>query len=209
MTGYRLLNQPSYKETFKTGAEYGEAAPEIQTTGSSKAAGTAGLAGAAATANPYVIAGAAAFQVVAGLHEAEMIRMNAEITRKINDMNARSLEEDAYQVEKYGESEIAAYQPTIMQTVADQRSALAAQGVDVNSASAMSIQNETRLTGFLNTIQMQREARAKALGIKRQARNVRMGSEAQSSASAMQAQGAVTSGIVGGVGTAVSGYTRR
>ena len=172
--------------------------------------GGGGLTSAAfASGNPYVIAGAATFQLVAGLQEAEMIRKQAELTKKINKLNADAIDLDAYEVERQGYEEVANYEGVIKQTVGDQRAAWAASNVDVNSGIAQEIQGETKLTGFLNTLQIQNQARARALGIRRQARNVRMQGEMQEAASNLAAQGAQTGALLNAGGTAISGYAKR
>jgi hypothetical protein len=207
------VDPPQYylrKKGFDADQASPRAQPEAPTTKAGGGAlGGAGMAAAMATANPYVIAAAAAFQVVSGLHQAESIRANAAITAKINEMNAQALEFDAYQARLQGEAEVANYQTSIDQVVGQQRAGFAEQNVDVNFGTAAEVQAETRRTGFLNALEIQKQARARALGLTRQARNARIGSAMQDSQSSMAAQSAQTGGIVSAGMTALSGYARK
>ena len=157
-------------------------------------------------------AGVAALQVWSGLQQAQMMRRQAKLTEQLNEMNARFAEIDAYEEEKFGYSEAAAYQTQIDATVGQQRVAFAAQGVDVSFGTAAQLQAETRLTGFLNTIDIQNQARAKARGLRNEAANIRLGSYMGRSQAEINASAAQTQGILGAVNTgvtAVSGYARK
>lgn len=150
----------------------------------------------------------AGFQIASGLHQAETIRMNARIQDQINEMNARYAELDAYNVEIAGESEIAAYQPMISQTIGEQRVNMAAQDIDVTFGTAADIQEETRLTGYMNTLKMRQAARAKAMGLKMEASNMRLGGQMSRLQSETAARGAIASGIISAAGTGLNAYSR-
>lgn len=151
----------------------------------------------------------AGVQIWSGLQQAEMIREQSKLTQRISELNALFAEQDAYEAEKAGESEAARYQTTIDQTVGDQRTTMAAQGVDINFGTAAALQEETRLTGFLNTIDIKNQARAKALGYKQQARNIRLNGAMGASQAEMNASAAVTSGLMGAAATGISAYKRK
>lgn len=158
---------------------------------------------------PLFAAGAlAGLQIWSGLQEAEMIRRNARIQAQIDEMNAKYAELDAYKTEVAGESEIAAYQPVIDQTIGEQKTAFAAQDVDINFGTAADLINETKLTGFLNQLKLRQEARARAMGFRAEARQTRLGSQMRSSQADMSAASATTSGYVSAAATGLSAYAR-
>ena len=154
-------------------------------------------------------AGVAGLQIASGLQQAQMIRRQARLTEQLNEMNARFAEIDAYEAEKFGYSEAAAYQTQIDATVGQQKVAFAAQGVDVNFGTAAQLQAETRLTGFLNTIDIQNQARAKARGIRNEASNIRLGSYMSRSQAEINASAVQTQAFLGAANTGVSGYARK
>lgn len=156
----------------------------------------------------YAEAGLAGLQIWSGYQTAELIRDSARLQGQINDMNAGFAELDAYNSEVQGFSETARYQTTIDQTVSGQRVAFAAQGVDVSYGTAKEVQNESKLTGFLNQLDIQYQARQKAAGFHREARNIRLGGAMSNLSSEREASSAIRSGIFGAAQTGLSGYAR-
>lgn len=137
-------------------------------------------------------AGLAAYQVASGLQQAQIVRRNAELNKQVNDLNAEYAEIDAHNAELEGYSEQARYQSVIDATLGSQRVAFAAQEVDVSFGTAKEIQEETKLTGFLNLLDIKKQAQAKARGYMIQARNFRLASYTQSAQAALEA-GAIQS----------------
>jgi hypothetical protein len=131
-----------------------------------------------------------------------MIREQAGLQNRINILNAEYAELDAYEAEKMGYTRSARYQSVIDATIGAQRSAYAAEGVDVNFGTAAEVQAESQLAGFLNKLDMQKEARQRALGLKVEASNIRLGAGMQRSQAEMQAFGALMGGITGAASTA-------
>lgn len=156
----------------------------------------------------YAAAGIAAYQIWSGLQQAESIRESAKLTKEISEMNAKYAEIDAYEAEKSGYGDTARYQTTIDNTIADQRTGYAAQNVDVNFGTAAEVQADTKLTGFLNQLDIQKQARAKALGYKREARQIRLQGSMGNIQARSNASATVTTGLIHGANTALSGYDR-
>lgn len=159
-------------------------------------------------ASGYVYAAQAAFEIMSGLQQAELMRESGRLAQDIANMNAQFAEIDAYEAEKFGQTEAARYQTQIDSTVSDQRTIMGAQGVDLTSGTAAAIQQETKLTGFLNTLDIQAQARARALGIKRQASNIRLGGSQAMAQSELNASATTRGAIIGGARSAISGYER-
>lgn len=150
----------------------------------------------------------AAYQVISGYQQAEIIREQARLKQEVDDMNAEDADIDAYNAEKYGFTESARYQSVIDQTIGSQRSVLAAQDVDVNYGTAAQKQSETRVTGYFNMLEMQRRGKERALGYKKEGRNIRLGSTFSRQQGEINASAAINHGITSAANTGVSGYTR-
>lgn len=159
--------------------------------------------------NPYAVAAMATLNVMSGFQQAEMIGRQADLTERLGEMNAKYAEIDAYEAEKFGESEVARYQKVIDSTIADQRLAYASQGVDVNYGTAAEVQEETQLTGFLNKLEIMKAAHSKAKGLRNEAANYRVGGFMNRVQSDMNAYGARASGIMNAANVGLSAYARK
>lgn len=160
-------------------------------------------------AQAIAMGGLAGLQIWNGIQQAEMIRAQGQVQTQIAEMNAKWAEVDAWHAEQQGEEQVARAKTDEIQTIGAQRTALAAADVDVNFGTAAQIQEETKLTGFLNEIDMRNAARAKALGFKREARGTILQDQMQQSQNAMNARAAVTSGLLSAAQTGITGYTRK
>lgn len=156
----------------------------------------------------WVTVGVAAYQIVSGFQQAEMVRENAKISREVAAMNADSAAIDARNAELDGMTQEARYQTVIDQTIGEQKVAFAAQGVDSNFGTASAIQAETKLTGELNKMDVRDRAHAEALGYKNQAGNIRLQSRMGGLQADTQASSIQNASILNAVGTGASGYTR-
>lgn len=154
----------------------------------------------------YQYAALAAYQIWSAYNQAEVIRDQAELTKNIAEMNAKYAEIDAWEAEKYGYTESARYQSIVDQTVGEQRAAFAAQNVDVSFGTAKEIQQESKVTGFLNQLDMQRQARAKAMGLKFEASNYRVSGSMSQAQGGAQGNATMNAGFANAGATAVSGY---
>ena len=150
----------------------------------------------------------AALQAASALKQADEIRRSADLTNQLNEINAKYADYDAYQTETFGQTEAARYQTTIDQTLGAQRAGYAAGNVDVNFGTAAEVQNETKLTGVLNIIDIQQQARMKAQGYRREARNIRSGMSVARSQAEMQANATVTAGLLNAGATGYRAYTQ-
>lgn len=175
------------------------------------AAGGAAAAGgtAALSATGVGLLAVAALQVWSGFQQAEMIREQAKLQAKINELNAGFAEQDAFEAEAMGYTEAARYQSVIDATIGDQKVAFASQDVNVTSGTAAAVQKESRFTGYLNQLELQKQGRERAQGFKNEARNIRFGSAMQRSQSAIDASGAERNAVIGGLTTGISGYSRK
>ena len=105
-------------------------------------------------------AGLAAYQVISGAQQAETLRRNADFNRQLDALNAKYAEIDAWKMEQQGETMAARYQSSVDHVLATQRVAQASQNVDVGFGTAAALQAETKLTGFLNQLDIRNQAHA-------------------------------------------------
>lgn len=174
---------------------------------SAKTASAASSGGFFAAASPYVLPAFAAFEIVAGAQQAETIRENAQLQKRVSDLNAGFADLDAYNAEQAGYTKSARYQEIIDKTVGAQRTAEAANNVDVNFGTAAQLQQETKLTGFLNQLDIKQQASMQALGYKNQAANIRLQGIVGQNNAAGAASTAQTNALLNAGKTLVSGYT--
>lgn len=146
----------------------------------------------------------AGYEIISGLHQAETVRAQSKLTQEINEMNAVYAEMDAYGAEQSGEEQAARYQTAIDQTIGAQRVALASQDTDITFGTALEKQAETKLTGFLNQVDIRNQAHERALGYQREARNIRAGGAAKEAESKLHAQSLTNAAVLGGI----SGYVK-
>jgi hypothetical protein len=150
----------------------------------------------------------AAYEIISGFQQAEIIRGQAEITKYVNEMNAQYAELDAYEAEKTGLTEEARYQTNIDKTISAQKVGLAAQDIDINFGTTKEIQTESKLVGFLNQVDIRNQAHAKALGYKAQARNLRLAGFTAASEGAGAASAAQNAALMRGGQTGISAWER-
>src|SRR5574343_781094 len=117
---------------------------------------------------PFLLA-LAAIQGFSAYKQSEETREAAEFQNKLDAINEKYAEYDAHQAEIFGATEAARYDVQIKGTIGAQKLALAGEGVDVSYGTAKELQKETELIGTLNLIDIQNEARMKAIGLKREA----------------------------------------
>lgn len=148
------------------------------------------------------------FQLWAGFQQADMINQNALLTERVNESNAKAAEIDAWEAEKLGYSEVARYATVVDGTIGSQKTAFASEDVDVSFGTALDVQTDTKIVGMLNAIDIQKAAHNKALGFKREASNIRLGSTMQRAQSDIDAFGARIRGIAGAASAGISGFPK-
>ena len=156
----------------------------------------------------YIMAAMAGMQLANGYFASQNIKATAELNRDIAEMNAEFAELDAYDAELEGFSAQARYQSVIDNTLAEQSAIMNAQDIDVSYGSAASIAEESKFTGKLNMMEIQKQAQEQALGYSRQARDSRLGGDMNYADAKSRASQAMMSGITSATQTGLSGYKR-
>ena len=150
----------------------------------------------------WAIAAAVGLQVFNGVSSAQSISANSAIQKQVADINANYAEVDAYNAVQEGNTKASLYQNTIDQTIGAGKVSEAAGNVDVGFGTASEIEGQSRLAGFMNSLQIKQQAAQKALGYDVQANNIRLGGATGTIAAQMQE----TSALIGGAANAASTY---
>ncbi len=154
---------------------------------------------------PLILAG---MQLANGYFAAQNAKKTAELNQDIAEMNAEFAELDAWDAQSEGYTEQARYQSVIDNTLAEQSAIMRAQDIDVSYGTAADVESDTRFTGQLNLMEIQKQANQAALGYKRQARDMRMGGSGTAAEGKVRAASAMASGITSAINTGLSGYQR-
>lgn len=150
----------------------------------------------------------AAAQLAGGYQQADLIKKSADVQASVNDMNAKYDELNAFRANAAGQSEAARYADIENATLGGQRTALAGANVDVGYGTAKDIQTDTKVTALVNTLELQKQGRDKAMGYNVQAINTRLGGQMAQLQGQMDAGAAQNRGLMSAASTAVSGYER-
>lgn len=149
-----------------------------------------------------------AVQMLNGINQASSISDQAALSHAIGEMNAKYAIIDSFDAEAKGHTDASRYENVINSTVSEQKSNEIAKGVDTSFGTAKDVQNDTRLTGFLNILDIKNQAHQKALGFQREAAQDRLqGAFAQGAANS-RADATRTSGFLNAGSTFLSGYSR-
>lgn len=150
----------------------------------------------------------AAAQLAGSYQQADLIKQSGDVQNSVAEMNAKFADLDAYNASREGLSESARYATVADQTIGSQRGAFAGANVDVNYGTAKDVQQDTKLTAMMNTLELQRRGREKALGFQQQALNTRLGGTMSQLQSQLDAGTAQNKGFLSAASTLVTGYER-
>lgn len=156
----------------------------------------------------YGYAAVAGLQLAGGYFASQNIKATAELNREIAEMNAEFAELDAYDAELEGLTQVARYQSQIDQVLGEQKAIMEAQGIDTGFGTAAAIQEETKFTGELNKMEIQKRAQEQALGFTRQARDIRLGGDMNLRDARTQAGQVMSQSVLGAAQTGLSGYKK-
>lgn len=154
----------------------------------------------------YAYAALAALQVVGGFQQADIIRQNGDLQADIKDMNAKFADVDAYNALESGYGNAARYEAGVNSTIAADRGAYSSEGVSVGYGTAQQVQDDNRLAGKINVLQIQRQARDASMGYQAQAINIRLGGQMTQLQAGLDAASTQSQGMFKGASTALTGY---
>lgn len=150
----------------------------------------------------------AGFDLWSAFQQAQQFRDAAELQARQDEMNARIKEQEAYETERFGFEQAAAYQKNVREVVSAQRVQFAAQNVDVSYGTAAELQTEAQETGQLNTLDLINQARLAARGVRNESNQFLLAASARRRQGEINAAGAIMQGVGQAVSTGMSGYNR-
>ena len=156
----------------------------------------------------YAYGAIAGLELAGGYFASQNIKETAKLNQEIADMNAEFAELDAFDAIAEGGSQEARYQSVIDQTLGEQKLAFATADVDINYGTASSIVEETKFTGELNLMEIQKQAQERALGYKVQARNIKSQGVLDRADANAKADAVMFQSATGAAKTAISGYKK-
>jgi hypothetical protein len=163
------------------------------------AAATALLVGATALS-----AGSSIFNAS---NQASALRMQGDYQQQIAETNARASEELAKGSIERGKTESALVKGRARQLIGTQRTSYAGQGVDVNSGSAINVQDEAFTMGETDALTVKNNAWREAWGYKTQASNLRSQGRIANLTARTQARNTMLTGGLSAVGSILqAGY---
>lgn len=152
--------------------------------------------------------GMAALELAGGYFASQNIRETAQLNQEINEMNAEFAELEAHEALKEGFTQQARYQSVVDETLSQQQLALTSAGVDVDYGTAAALEEETRFISELNKMEFEKRAQERALGIRQQARDMRMSGRLQRADAERRASDALFQSVTGAARTGITGYRR-
>ncbi len=164
------------------------------------AAATAFLAGA-------TIFGAGA-QILGAKNQAAALKAQGIYQQQIAESNARSLETMAGDSLERGKQASSLVRQKAKSLKGSQRAGYAGQGVDVNSGTALAVQDETFTMGELDALTVKNNAWREAWGYKVEAQQTRAGGRFGSIANRNAASNTLLTGGLGGLSTIFEGSYR-
>lgn len=153
--------------------------------------------------------GLATFQLLNGLDQADNIRRAGDLQQSINEFNAEFAELDSYNAWKSGLKESNRYAAEVDKSLAEQQVAFAVNDVDVTYGTAAKVVQESKLTAFLNQLDIQNKAFADANNYKRQAVNYRLGGGLARAQAEINASATQSAAIMNAGSTLLSGYGKK
>jgi hypothetical protein len=112
-----------------------------------------------------------------GYIQGQAIEAQGDYAKKVSDGNAKLIELRAEDEIIRGEADAVAYKKKVRKLRGSQRAAYGASGVDVNTGSAMLVQQETEEQGALDALTIKNNAWKRAWGLKQEASNERFSGE--------------------------------
>ena len=150
-----------------------------------------------------VIAG---MQIMNGVNQSDVILKQAKLNKEIAELNKQELRIDLFETLRDGQTEISRYDQVISTLEGSQDLFFAQNDIDSDFGTAAQIKSTSGLNGFLNRLDIQNAAQARAMGIERKISQVDLQSTMNYSGSQVQAAGQIAQGVMGAAKTGVSGY---
>lgn len=115
--------------------------------------------------------------LIGGVMEGESVKLQGEYSKKIADVNARTVELKADDTLMRGDSSALNFKRQVRKLRGAQRAAAGASGVDVNTGTNLELQQQTEELGAIDALTIKNNAWKEAWGLRSQATNIRFQGE--------------------------------
>ena len=159
-------------------------------------------------AQAAAVAGLALFQAQQGQVAGSAAKEQAEFQALRLESNARFIELDAEQEIRSGQKDVENLRVQTRKKIGVQRAALAAQGIEIESGSALDIQEDTAREGEINAMTITNNARRRAFGLTVQASDVRSQARLTRISGARAQRSSIATGGLRAIRTGVGFATR-
>lgn len=149
--------------------------------------------------------GNALFSVSSANAKADAIRAQGDYQKQVFEMNSRLAEMNAKDAIRRGEAESVKYGKQVKQTIGAQRAAYAAQGIVLDSGSALEVQQDTAVIGRTNLLTIKNNAYREAWGYKMDAVSASARGEFASLAAQSEATQTSSAGYMNAASTLLTG----
>lgn len=150
----------------------------------------------------WALAGA---QILSGFLQADQVKRQAETQARIAEFNAQLADYDAWKAEAYGSTLMARMQNDTDQMRGSTKVFAASKGVKIEGSLA-DVNAENELNSLLNKMDVDNRTTEQAMGYKRQASQIRLGSSLNSMASQLQASSMQVGSVAQAAGTVGANY---
>lgn len=135
----------------------------------------------------------AGLQVIGGIWDAEAQKSTAKLNQKISDFNAKQLEKSAQSILEQGKDEANKIRKQGETIAASQKSAYAANNIDINSSVARGVVNQTLALSAEDSRNLETNYFMKAMGLKYDALSMRVQGAVNYNSSINQANQSIAS----------------
>lgn len=143
-------------------------------------------------------AAAVGFSVASSYLAGEAEKQAANYNNMIAQSNAKMLEIQAERVLDRGEKDVTNYKNSVNQMISDQRLGFSASNIDINTGTALAVQEETANMGMQDALTIKNNAFLEAMGYKQNAINTSFAGKAGvMSANNRAVNSLITSGFQG------------
>lgn len=138
-------------------------------------------------------------------NQAKALKQQGAYQQRVADMNARQSELMAKDALERGARESSLVRRRARQLIGTQRAGFAGQGVDVNSGTAIQVQDETFTMGEADALTVKNNAWREAWGYRTQAQQTRVQARIANATNRLQARNTMLTGGLSSLGTALRG----
>ena len=146
------------------------------------------------------------FQVWSGFQQADMMRQQASINRKVMELNAELAEVDSFNAMRDGMTKLARYQTSLDAIKSMQVAVYSSRGVDSSFGTAADVMADSDRNALLNRMDLETQAFQSAAGYENQAAKFRIQGGMNYQAEMARAQATQNAALIQGGYTGISGY---